>query len=225
MNSFLLQMDLHQKMVPVDDNKLIECKPTSGPTFGGGYDIYLSDYCNSNADSMTYFPTTYNLEGQGKYTRKQDSLTAFCGAKKGCKFRVIEYEVYQVLWKWLFIVVIFNIKRTAIVVRILLKIMILYNKIYEVISNLACADPHRLLFVSMYCISWSQPTEESSPWPGFRDFASTKCKTTAKGVTLPTLNCGTSTDPYTELKAIRFTVCGPSKFQTKATAHSTSASS
>ena len=46
--SFLLSIDLKQKMSLVDNTKAIYCDPNRGPIFGGGKDIAIADKCNSN---------------------------------------------------------------------------------------------------------------------------------------------------------------------------------
>lgn len=40
----------------------------------------------------------YNCEGDNKYNRSQDSYKLFSGATDGYKFRVIEYEVFKVIY-------------------------------------------------------------------------------------------------------------------------------
>ena len=50
---------------------------------------------NSNAR----FPTTYNLAGEDYIDQNQDSFRNFSGATDGYNFRVLEYEVFQVLYK------------------------------------------------------------------------------------------------------------------------------
>ena len=46
--SFLLSIDLKQKMSLVDNTKAIYCDPNRGPIFGQGNDISIADKCNSN---------------------------------------------------------------------------------------------------------------------------------------------------------------------------------
>jgi len=43
-------------MVPVSDNNLIYSDTSYGPTFGGGYDIYISDNCSTSNSSYANFP-------------------------------------------------------------------------------------------------------------------------------------------------------------------------
>ena len=45
--SFLLSIDLKQKMSLVDNTKAIYCDPNQGPIFGEGKDISIVDKCNS----------------------------------------------------------------------------------------------------------------------------------------------------------------------------------
>ena len=83
-------------MTAVNDNNLIYCGSDYGPRFGGGADLHIVDNCNSNNTSSANFPTTYNWEGPQKYSKGQQSYTAFSGATSGYNFRVEEYEVFAV---------------------------------------------------------------------------------------------------------------------------------
>ena len=66
-NTFILQLDLLQKMIPTSDNHLIDCHPSYGPSFGC-WDIWICDNCNTNNGSYGRFPRTYNIEGSNRYT-------------------------------------------------------------------------------------------------------------------------------------------------------------
>jgi hypothetical protein len=64
----------------------IECIPSYSPTFGRGWDLYISDRCNANTSSHTNFPSSYqDTGGRGKET--------FCGHHT---FAVSEIEVFEV---------------------------------------------------------------------------------------------------------------------------------
>lgn len=68
-----------------------------GPVFGGGFDIRISDCCNSYSESHTTFPQTYNRpdrEGRSLLEMNGDTYRMFAG---NAKFRVREYEVFR-LW-------------------------------------------------------------------------------------------------------------------------------
>ena len=60
--SFLLQVDLKQKMKLTQPQHAIYCNTNYGPTFGGGNDIRIYDKCNANNDSLASFPSSYNFE-------------------------------------------------------------------------------------------------------------------------------------------------------------------
>jgi hypothetical protein len=85
--------------VPQGGQRLIYCSPSYGPAFGGGHDLGIADDCNANRDSCANFPYTYNREGSSKIERRQQSTTDFCGAPSDCNFRVVEYEVFRVLFR------------------------------------------------------------------------------------------------------------------------------
>ena len=53
--SFLFSVDKQTKY-PIVKNyqNAIRCDASYGPTFGGGYDIYVADNSNSNKNSYTY---------------------------------------------------------------------------------------------------------------------------------------------------------------------------
>ena len=85
-------------MVPKDQNNLIYCDGSYGPTFGGGFDLYIRDACQNNRDSYANFPYSYNKEGENKYTNNQDSYKLFSGSTSDRYFRVVEYEVFRVVY-------------------------------------------------------------------------------------------------------------------------------
>jgi hypothetical protein len=58
--SFILALDLKEKLIPVETTQLIYNYPNNGPTFGGGCDVYISDQCNSNSSSHAGLISTYN---------------------------------------------------------------------------------------------------------------------------------------------------------------------
>ncbi len=65
-----------------------------GPVYGG-YDLVIVDNCNQNNKSYANLPTSYNCGS--KYEKNQQSYTLFSGATNGYNFRVIEYEVFEVV--------------------------------------------------------------------------------------------------------------------------------
>jgi hypothetical protein len=69
----------------------INCGPIYGAT-GAGCDLAIYDKCNQNSDSYANFPYSYNCGS--KYQNNQQSYTLFSG---GYNFRVIEYEVFEVV--------------------------------------------------------------------------------------------------------------------------------
>ena len=85
-------------MVPKDQNNLICCYSSYGPTFGNGHDLCIADGCHNNKSSYANFPYQYNKEGDNKYTNSQDSYKLFSGATSGHSFRVVEYEVFRVVY-------------------------------------------------------------------------------------------------------------------------------
>ena len=97
--AFLLQLNRREKYVPQNGNNLINCNNGYGPTFGGGCDLCISDDCNSNNKSHSYFPETYNFEGSNKIVINQQSYTNFSGATNGYNFSVVDYEVFRVVFK------------------------------------------------------------------------------------------------------------------------------
>jgi len=95
-NTFLLSLDLKQKMKNTSTQNVIYCPPNYGPTFGDGHDLYLADKCNANMSSYCNFPYRFNCNGQ--YSSGQASFTAFCGAVSGYNYSVLEYEVFRVIY-------------------------------------------------------------------------------------------------------------------------------
>ena len=96
--TYLLQLDIKQKYIPVSDKNLIYCHNGYGPTFGGGHDLYISNNCDTNNSSYCNFPTIYNGEGPHRYNNNQISYQAICGATNGKNFIVTDYEVFQVIY-------------------------------------------------------------------------------------------------------------------------------
>ena len=82
----------------MSNSYLIYCHKNHGPTFGSGYDLYIADKCNTNTNSKTSFPSTYNLEGEEKFVQNEESYETFSGAKKDGNFRVVEYEVFRLIY-------------------------------------------------------------------------------------------------------------------------------
>jgi hypothetical protein len=97
--AFLLSFDQAEKYVPQSGQQLIYCHPSSGPAFGGGNDLIIADGCNVNYNSGAAFPWAYNREGSNKIPNCQQSCTDFSGATADCFFRVVEYEVFHVLFE------------------------------------------------------------------------------------------------------------------------------
>ena len=93
--SFLLQVDLKQKMTLTQPQYAICCHSNYGPIFGDVHDIVISDKCDANNQSYANFPHSYNFASK-PYANSQASWTAFSGATDGKNFKVLEYEVFKV---------------------------------------------------------------------------------------------------------------------------------
>ena len=85
-------------MVPKNQHNLICCNTKYGPTFGSPHDLHLSDACHENRNSHANFPNQYNKEGENKYVNNQETYKLLSGATNGNDFRVIEYEVFRVVY-------------------------------------------------------------------------------------------------------------------------------
>ena len=94
----MFSLDLKEKYIPIDGTNLTYRHRSFGPTFGDGHDLYLADNCNINTSSYANFPYCYN-RAENKITRNQESYNIFSGAPSGYNFRVLEYEVFQVLYQ------------------------------------------------------------------------------------------------------------------------------
>jgi hypothetical protein len=64
--------------------------------FGGwkGSDISISNDCHINLNSFCNFPSSYN----NGFTNGQASYTTICGQTDGYAFKVIEYEVFKLIF-------------------------------------------------------------------------------------------------------------------------------
>ena len=93
--TFLLSMDEKERMSLVNPSKAIQCLASYGPVFGGG-DIAVSNKCNQEPNSLTYFASSFNNDDM--YQSNQGSWSTLCGVKQGNHFKIVEYEVFQVRW-------------------------------------------------------------------------------------------------------------------------------
>ena len=94
-----MQLNMKEKMVAQNDRNLIKCYSGSGPIFGGDFsDLFIADRCHNNNQSYSNFPMVYNGE-QTKFTNGESSYHAFSGAKGDRHFRVLEWEVFKIVWK------------------------------------------------------------------------------------------------------------------------------
>ena len=94
-STFLLSLDLKEKMTLVNSQKAIQCLPSHGPVFGNA-DIAISDQCNEREESMTNFASSFNNDDI--YQSDQLARSSLCGVRDGRHFRVLEYEVFKVIW-------------------------------------------------------------------------------------------------------------------------------
>ena len=85
----MLSFDLKEKLLPINQNNLIYCHASYGPTFGNRQDLVLYDACHNNRSSNANFPSQYNKEGENKYERNQETYKLFSGAASGNSFRVV----------------------------------------------------------------------------------------------------------------------------------------
>ena len=84
--AFIFSLDLQQKYPVVTTAHAIRCHSSYGPTFGGGFDLLVSN--NSNANKESYLnSSSYNLPKQGSYTALNNGER---------EFQTSEIEVYQV---------------------------------------------------------------------------------------------------------------------------------
>jgi len=67
-------------------SRAIERTTVHGPTFGGGHDICINDYANSNSNSYTNFGDSYSVP-----SGVQDRKTILAGSYK---FTPVEVEVF-----------------------------------------------------------------------------------------------------------------------------------
>jgi len=65
-----------------------------GPTFGAGNDLHIASYCNTNEQSFSRMNNTYTTNG-----RSDKDITGGVDTNNNgvCKFRVSEYEVWEVV--------------------------------------------------------------------------------------------------------------------------------
>jgi hypothetical protein len=62
---------------------------STGPIFGGGYDIFISSFSNANRESHTNFGNSYKHADYQYLTEKAESILA-----GSYKFQTLEIEVF-----------------------------------------------------------------------------------------------------------------------------------
>ena len=89
-----------EKMALLEKENAIMVTNNDGPIFGGGYDLCIRDKCNLKKSNKSFakFPWSYVRKLKTK-RNDQKEWTKFSGAKLGCDFTVVEYEVFKV-FKW-----------------------------------------------------------------------------------------------------------------------------
>ena len=83
-NGFIFSLDNNEIYYNKDSNCNIYCNSNCGPTFGGGFDFYLSNNCDKNNNSFDNSSNSYDTKGK-KY--------ALAGREY---FYVEDYEVYKI---------------------------------------------------------------------------------------------------------------------------------
>jgi hypothetical protein len=86
-SDFIFTLSDKKKFLNNDTSKTIYTQQSNLPTFGGGYDIYISNGCLLNNSSYSHFPNSY---GKGETT----SSVHLAGSQY---FRVKVLEVFQVI--------------------------------------------------------------------------------------------------------------------------------
>ena len=82
-NGFVFSLDNNEIYYNKDNRYNIYCHSSYGPTFGGGFDFYICDSCNSNNSSYDSSGNSYETNG------KQYALAG------SYNFLVRDYEVFQ----------------------------------------------------------------------------------------------------------------------------------
>ena len=91
-------MDLKEKFIPINENSLIYCRSSFGPSFGQN-DFDIRDKCNSNSNSHADFPDSYNRACGEKIVREKASSlinSMFGDLSEGKNMKIVEYEVFVV---------------------------------------------------------------------------------------------------------------------------------
>ena len=91
--SFLFSLSLNEKYELVRPMNTIYCRSDFGPTFGGGYDLHISNSCQNNTYSHSDFPHSYN---NGKYKNNAETYRKFHGNSEGTNMKIKEWEVFKV---------------------------------------------------------------------------------------------------------------------------------
>lgn len=91
-SSFLFSLSRKEKMRLVEPSRAIANDSKFGPVFGSGHDFAISDGADKYAHSSSEFPSSYSN------SHPQETTRSLSGAKHGAHFKIIEWEVYEVLF-------------------------------------------------------------------------------------------------------------------------------
>ena len=84
--------------MPQINSGLIYRNSQYGPLFGGtSPDLGISDDCNKGTNHGS-FPTSYNLASGDKLQTGKESYKRFTGAADNINFKIVEYEVFKVIY-------------------------------------------------------------------------------------------------------------------------------
>ena len=87
---------MKKKFLPFSHQNLIYNKEKTGPVFGSGHDLIISNNCNQNKNSCANIQTTYFIDGvKPKVGKPEDITFEFSGESN---FKVEDYEVYQLIY-------------------------------------------------------------------------------------------------------------------------------
>jgi len=91
--AFLFSLTYNEKYPVANPGDAIYCNNDYSADFGNGADIYICDSSNTQANSSTYFPSSYKCS---KFTTVTEESKAYLSGSY--QFKVDEIEVYQIVW-------------------------------------------------------------------------------------------------------------------------------
>lgn len=132
-----------------------------GPVFGSGHDLAICDEAHVQANSFCDFPTSF----MAGYNKGQESIRAFSGQSRGSSFRLLEWEVFEILfdehwWCILLRVNIFMFRSVSTLTNWIYRHSTTKKSYYQEPLDLSCSQGTFKVICATYVVLRSTDREE-----------------------------------------------------------------